>query len=378
MCYTSLQAMSCLEQTFADHASYREGEGEALCVCRDGKVVLHLEAGESSPGIPWRQDTLVPIFSATKPAAAACLLQAMAERGLTADAEVGELWAGFPAPHCSVGELLSHQAGLAAWTRTASVFDPASWRTAIESATPAWQPPQHGYHPHTLGPMVDVLMELVCGKRIGAFWEERVRRPLGLDFFIGLPESEFSRVAVLQAPRLHGAMPRSAFYREYFDPRSLIYRAFHSVTGMDSVRDMNTPDAWRCACPARGGVASAMGLALFYQTLMGSRPQDEICPFCEEVRGRLCHEEVRGWDLTLLQPTAFTCGAMCAPETLFGRGGFGHAGAGGCHAFAEPLTGCSFAYVHNGMQLGVLPGERVEDLVDAFCRDFSEDGPHHS
>lgn len=364
--------MTVLEEIFVGHDPYRPGEGEALCVCCRGEVLLHLEAGETARGVPWQQDTLVPVFSATKPASAACLLQALEDAGRTPDLEIGELWENFPAPHCTVAQLLSHQAGLAAWSHPASLFDLNACRVAIESSAPAWQPPAHGYHPHTIGPMVDILMQKVCGQRVGEFWEQRVRRPLDLDFYIGLPQEELTRVAQLQPPRLHGPMPRSAFYKDYFDPATPIYGAFHSVTGITGVRDMNTPTFWQSACPARGGIASATGLALFYQSLMGfPLLQSSACsPFSRTVCERLCREEVRGWDLTLLQPSAFTCGAMCEPAELFGRGGVGHSGAGGCHAFVEPLSCFSFAYVHNGMQLGVLPGERVTALIDAFLQSF--------
>ena len=43
--------------------------------------------------------------------------------------------------------------------------------------------------------------------------------------------------------------------------------------------------------------------------------------------------------------------------------GFGHPGAGGSHAFADPSTGYSFAYVMNQMEVSVLPGEKVRQMV---------------
>jgi CubicO group peptidase (beta-lactamase class C family) len=45
---------------------------------------------------------------------------------------------------------------------------------------------------------------------------------------------------------------------------------------------------------------------------------------------------------------------------------FGHAGAGGSLAFADPETGIGFAYLMNQMELGVLPNDRCLALVDAF------------
>jgi CubicO group peptidase (beta-lactamase class C family) len=45
---------------------------------------------------------------------------------------------------------------------------------------------------------------------------------------------------------------------------------------------------------------------------------------------------------------------------------FGHPGAGGSHAFADPENGISFAYVMNQMEQSVLPNEKSLRLVDGI------------
>lgn len=360
--------MSHTNQAFAAAPS---GQGaESLCIWQRGQEQLLLCAGEAAPGCAWTPETLVPVFSATKPFSAACLLLALHERGLTPELPVGELWAAFPAPHCSVGQLLSHQCGLAYWERSAPFRDMAACRAAVEASTPAWVPPAHGYHPHTYGPLVELLMLALTGQSVGCFWELRVRRPLGLEFYLGLPESEFPRMARLHPPRLQGgALPRSTFYRAYTTPGSTTHSAFHSLAGLASIREMNTPAAWQCACPARGGIASARGLAMAYQALLGELPGSPFIgtPVLHWLTTPLCSGE----DLTLLTPTTFSCGAMCGAAPYLGRGGFGHPGAGGFHAFAEPATACSFAYVTGQMQLTTLPTERVQKLISAMACDFA-------
>lgn len=337
-----------LEQRFRENLV---GGGASVSVWQHGQEVLSLHAG-------WQADTLVPVFSATKPASALCLLLALHDCCQSPELVVGDIWPAFPAPSCTIAQLLSHQCGLAALAEPAPLDDIEACRAAIERSTPAWYPPQHGYHPQTFGPMVDILMVELTGMRVGAFWEQRIRRPYELDFYIGLPESEFPRVAPLQAPRLQpGYMQKDAFYQKYFDAATCVYRAFHSITGYGTPREMSTPAAWQCASPAKGGVASARGLAQFYQMLMS-----EVIP--AEVRYWLAAPQCSGWDETLQQPTAFTCGAMCEPAHLFPGGGYGHAGAGGSHAFCAPATGLSFAYVMNRMELGNLPGPRVLSLLE--------------
>jgi CubicO group peptidase (beta-lactamase class C family) len=45
---------------------------------------------------------------------------------------------------------------------------------------------------------------------------------------------------------------------------------------------------------------------------------------------------------------------------------FGHPGAGGSHAFADPEHRIAFAYVINQMEPGVLPGPKALRLVEAI------------
>jgi len=344
--------------------------GASLSVWKDGQEILTLSGGQSTPeGGAWTDDTLIPIYSATKVPAASALLLALYDCCLSPELEVGTIWPAFPAPQCTIAEVLSHQAGLAALDIPAPYSDLEACRAAIERTHPAWAPPRHGYHPHTFGPLLDILMLELTGQKVTAFWEQRIRRPLELDLYIGLPESEFPRVAMLRPPRFKGKMPSDSFYRQFFDTHTSIYRAFHSITGLASPREMNTPAAWQSGSPAKGGVASARGLAQFYQALMG---KTENSPFPEDVLDWLRLPRCSGMDLTLLEPTSFTCGAMCEPSRLFGRKGFGHAGAGGSHAFCEPSTGYSFAYVMNQMEFGILPGERVQRLIQAFTSSTSD------
>jgi CubicO group peptidase (beta-lactamase class C family) len=49
---------------------------------------------------------------------------------------------------------------------------------------------------------------------------------------------------------------------------------------------------------------------------------------------------------------------------------FGHPGAGGSHAFADPETGLAFAYVMNQMEPGVLPNEKSLSLLEAVLEEL--------
>ena len=81
-----------------------------------------------------------------------------------------------------------------------------------------------------------------------------------------------------------------------------------------------------------------------------------------------------GVDRVLQIPTAFSAGFMKdSPETsrrIFGPSSlaFGHPGAGGSHAFADPENQSSFAYVMNQMEQSLLPNEKSLRLVDAIYK----------
>ena len=93
------------------------------------------------------------------------------------------------------------------------------------------------------------------------------------------------------------------------------------------------------------------------------------------VLAQLATPLVNGPDRVLCMPTAFTAGCMVDP--VFPDGGkqrrhfgpslraFGHPGAGGSLAFADPENGLAFAYVMNQMEQGVMPNEKALRLVDA-------------
>ena len=85
------------------------------------------------------------------------------------------------------------------------------------------------------------------------------------------------------------------FYQEYMKKGTPVNRAFNTLTGLNSVRQMNTPEAWTSGAPAFGGVASARGMAQFYQACLGL---DELRIFPSAVRGWMRDIVIDGPDLT--------------------------------------------------------------------------------
>lgn len=357
--------------------NFRErGElGASVSVWWRGEELLASGEGwcEKERARAWSRETLVPVYSATKGPAAATLLLALDERGLGPETPLREVWPGFPVAEASFGDLLSHQCGLAALDRRASVWEHGEVVAAIEAQEPAWRPGEgHGYHPRTFGALLEEPLRRLTGRGLGAEWRERIAAPLGLDFWIGLPEQEWPRVARLYPGKAAAEDLQSGFYKEFNAEGTLTRRAFTSPRGLHSVQEMNDPKAWAAGLPALGGIGTASALAKFYQAAIGAIDS----PLGARVRQALGGLRVSGTDRVLVQETAFSCGCQLDPLDASGRKGrelygpsphaFGHPGAGGSHALGDPDSGVSFAYVMNQMELSVMPGAKSLDLVKAL------------
>jgi CubicO group peptidase (beta-lactamase class C family) len=123
-----------------------------------------------------------------------------------------------------------------------------------------------------------------------------------------------------------------------------------------------------------GGIGSASALAKFYSMLANGGKSDNRAFFSEKTIERMKTTLSDGVDRVFQIPTAFSAGFMKdARETarrIFGpsRTSFGHPGAGGSHAFADPENKIAFAYVMNQMEQSLLPNDKSLRLVDAIYR----------
>lgn len=362
-----------LGEYFRENFSERRELGASVSVWKDGQEVVSLSGGfrNREKTEDWDSDTIVPVYSATKGPAAATLLHVLSKRGLDEETLVSEIWTGFPLDAATFAEMLSHQCGLAALPEQADVFNHAEVVSVIEGAEPEWVPGGgHGYHPRTFGFLLDECVRKLEGKSLGEVWNEEIAKPLGLDFWIGLPENEWGRVGKLVPGKAKPSVFEEGFYSAFNETGSLTRRAFSSPSGLRSIAEMNDPRAWSVGFPAMGGVGSANGLAKFYQCAIGAIEG----PLEESVRSALGSLKISGEDKVLLRETAFTCGCQKDPLDAEGRkkrrlygpseDAFGHPGAGGSHGFGDPASGFSFGYVMNQMELSVMPGEKCVGLVE--------------
>jgi len=370
-------ALARVRAAFEDNFVRGAELGASLSVWHDGAEVLRLHGGwrEATRKDPWTDDTMVFAWSATKGPSSACALHALQESGIPPDAAVSSIWPEFGSAgkeQITLADLLSHRAGLAVLdTSGFDIRDLEGVAAALAAQVPSWPPgTAHGYAPRTFGYLLDGLVRRVAGVPLGEYWRDIFADLLGLDFWIGLPAEHHSRVAPMQAAPAHSLKPPGPFERILADKSSLTARSFAQPTGLVGAAATNRPEIWSASLPSLGGIGTASSLAKFYDRLAAG--EFFHGPWAQALTTR--HSD--GPDLVLRQPTAFSAGFMMDPldengqklRLLFGPSlsAFGHPGAGGSLAFADPLNRIAFAYLMNRMENGVLREERPMRLVRAL------------
>lgn len=370
---------------FDDNFRSRGELGASVSIWQSGVEILSLAEGHAdrSQSRPWTSETLVPVWSATKGPAAVCALMAMAEASLPIDALVTEIWPEFATggkANVSFAHLFSHTAGLCALDDRVSILNYEAVIQALEHQPPLWEPgSKQGYHARTFGFLMDEIVRRVIGAdSLGEFFREAIGSPLGLDFWIGLPSAQHGRVATVYPGKISIADGDRPFLKAFSTSGSLTQRTFSSPIGLNAVQDFNQPETWQRGFASMGGVGSASGLGKFYAMLAqgGVWSGRQIVPtdVIRLLSGTLSEQE----DLVLCTPITFGAGVMKDPlqtdpalppgklRCHYGPSlqAFGHPGAGGCLAFADPENQISFAYTMNQMETGALPGPKSIGLID--------------
>lgn len=360
-------ALDRLASAFKEFLAKTTAGGASLAFWRDGKPLLSLHGGESSPGIPWNSSTPCLIWSASKGVAAACALHALQERDITLSTHVADLWPEFAASgkdRTTLAELFSHRAGLAAVDRTGlAMTDHEAVAEALAAQAPNWAyDGSHGYGARTFGFLLDEIIRRIAGETLRDHWERVFRVPLGLDLWFGMPADQAENAALVLAPKTLPAP--GPFSKAFADPNSLTRRALSEPGGALTPTLMNGPEMRMASIPSLGAIATADALARFHSLLAGNGEGLFKPGTLAAMQATLSH----GLDRTLLDQTSFSAGFMTNEFGVYGSGSrsFGHPGAGGSLAFADPEAGIGFAFVTSAMHPGALPGPLTRKLVAAL------------
>jgi len=355
--------------------SFETGEvGAALAVTVDGELVVDLWGGhrDAAKTKPWQRDTIANVYSTTKGMTAICANR-LAEQGkLDLDAPVAKYWPEFAQAgkeRIPVRWLLSHRAGLAAIRAQIPPGGHYDWKymtEALAAEKPWWEPgTKHGYHALTYGYLVGEVVRRIDGRTLGTYFRQELAEPLGLDFWIGCgPELDERTADMIPAPPSPPGVS-NPFEAAARNPESLVGRAFANPTIETGA--VNTR-AWRAAeIPAGNGHGTARGLARIYGALAREGELDGVHVLSPAQITLANTEQSYGEDQVLSpMPTRFGLGFfMTQPMIPFGPNprSFGHPGAGGSIAFADPDAKLGIAYVMNQMQVGLAGDARGFRLI---------------
>ncbi len=196
-------------QAFAANFANGSDVGASFCATVEGETVVDIWAGhaDAAQTRPWERDTIVNVYSTTK---TMCALTALllADRGeLNFAAPVAHYWPEFAAAgkaEVTVGQLMSHSAGLSGFRETVTEPELYDWDRItglLAAQEPFWAPgTAPGYHGITQGYLVGEVVRRISGQTLGTLFRTEIAEPLGADFHIGLPASEDARVADLIPP----------------------------------------------------------------------------------------------------------------------------------------------------------------------------------
>jgi len=353
-------------EEFRRNFDERDEMGAAFAVVIDGQPVVDLWGGTARPqtGDPWREDTLQLVFSGSKGLVAVCLLL-LIERGLLRlDDPVANYWPEFGAngKHgVLVRHVVSHTAGLPGVRKTltyADIADPALMATLLAEQRAFWPSGEVlAYHALTYGWLCGELVRRVDGRSIGRFFAEEVAEPLGLDLWIGLPESLEPRVSEISYRPTAEARPQLC------DPEVARARDDNPPGLAADISKWNALSLHAAEIPAANAIGTARSIARLYGCLAtgGRCATVQLLTPSSVNLGRT--ELSRGRDACVDQILAFGVGFQLQRQPpLFGPSGtaFGHTGAGGSVHCAWPDSGVGLSYVMNELRDTT---ERTDDLL---------------
>jgi len=353
-----------VHELLLDQVSRGTQIGVQVCAYLGGEKVVDTWAGQMGPNDPRPvgPDTLFSSFSTTK-GVAATALHILADRGVIEyEQPVAKYWEAFGQrgkERVTVAQAMSHQAGLHAMPMTPEEAAPLlEWENGlryIEQGEPAWEPgTATGYHAITYGWIVGGIVQHADGRHIQQVLAEEIARPLGLEgeMFIGIPDGVEARLATLQtAQEQQGGGQRAAMFQ--VPPDHDFFKAMPPRLGWN----FNEMRVRRACLPAANGHFTARALAKMYAALANGGVVDGVRLVSPERIRLMSAIQTEQPDRVLMMPLPksigfFNGGKVAGQHGATGprRTAFGHPGAGGSIAFADPEVGLAVAVTINKMQ----------------------------
>jgi CubicO group peptidase (beta-lactamase class C family) len=354
---------------FAENFVHRNELGAACSMYVDGAEVVDLWGGvrNRQTGEPWERDTMVIVWSATKGMSGLAVALATSRGLLDYEERVSAYWPEFAQQGkgaITVRQLLAHQAGLFALDAPVDqtvLADLDRLAVVLAQQKPAWAPGERqaysmlclGFYEGELVRRVDPLH-----RSLGQFFQEEIASPLGLDFYIRLPDeipnarlAAIEDVNPLQAFRSIKRIPLRLVFA-FLNPRSPLRRSDRNPPTSVSL-DCAHVYARNLEVPAGGGVGTARALARAYGVFatggreLGLRQETLhalMAPAVPPAQGFFDECLKLEWQLSLGFARPSSHGLDFGSPSAFGMPGWG-----GTLAYADPEVRAGYAYVTNRM-----------------------------
>jgi CubicO group peptidase (beta-lactamase class C family) len=361
-----------LRELFAAKLESDEDLGASLAVSIDGEMVVDLWGGwaDEARTVPWTENTITCVFSTTKTMTSLAALVLIDRGELDLDANAAAYWPEFAArgkAGIKVRQVLSHTSGVSGWDQPVTLDDLYDWNksTAMLAAQAPWWKPGagSGYHALTYGHLIGEVIRRITGQRLGEFFAARIAGPLGADFHIGLPPSEFHRVADVVPPP---SLPIPDLTQ--LDPNGPMFKTFTGPT-MQTDMKWSWTERWRRAdIGAANGHGNARSVARIQSAVACGGEVDGLRLLSPKTIDRILEVQSNTIDLVLGIPLKIGVGyGLPWPQVLpfvpEGRQCFG-TGAGGSMVIADVDRRMTVAYVMNKMVPAMIVGSIAAALVE--------------
>lgn len=316
-------------------------------------------------------------FSATKVLTAAAMWRLIGDQGLDVEATVASIVPAFGTNSkdvVTIEQVMVHTSGF-----PMVMLGPDNWKTRAErlAAFETWgleyEPgTKFAYHATSAHWVLCEIIETITGEPYVDAIHHLVTEPLGLPRLLGIPRDAQDGIAEVTGvgdPATDDEL-RAEFGQSAVDAAHAIPIALATAF----LCALNHPQAREQGVPGGGGVMRAADMTMLYQALLdnpdGLWDPAVLADGTGHIRNRLPDASGipanRSLGLIIAGDDGFATrhgfGAAASPRA------FGHDGAGGQIAFADPETGVSVCYVTNGLDQNLVrQHHRDVEIADAMC-----------
>ncbi len=372
------QGYESLQNRFATIISQAPDSGCAVSIWHEGKNVVNLWGGvaDKESKAPWVEDTKAVVFSSTKGLMSLAIAMLYQAGKISYDDLVVKYWPeykGAGKDGTTVRDLVSHRAGVPFFADDIDENQVIDWDymvSKIEQEPAMWEPgTEYAYHAITHGWITGEIIRRVTGISPGQYLAQQISAPLRADTWLGLPVELEDKVAVSyphhDLAKFFVDLKEKDTSAGNFLIRSLTLGNAFSMNLVGDKKDFNSPSVHQAEVPGAGGISTAHGISKIWSSVV--HETDGVRLLSDDTVDYVTSVQSEGKPFTDLEPPygAFGMGfQLDSPARRYLTGSsFGHDGAGGQCAFADPEHKIGFAFVTSEMRGGELEDDRATSLI---------------